>query len=324
MFFKQFRSKFSQFEKPYLESEYTQMHLEWPTPDWPSWSPPDWPPIGPWSPALPGSKGPFPGVGGKMACVLHCWHCADCEEWVECVILAWGGTKSAGSLTVMGNVIEQEFVDEITVDIRFKLDSSLSNPHAQVRFIDEYGGVCFENVEMDCVGCDPLAVIGYTTLGMQVNEQQTLQALVDGNLDDDLTYTWAITSGGGSISGSPSNQVTYTAPSTNPNCADNATISLSCDGKSIDSITIAINEAGSTYPAYEDRRTCAENILSKWWVTAVRKYKCNDVAGEGWHVDESCERDYEWQCIADCNPSTIVDLRTEAMLAAGCCPEKLL
>ena len=99
----------------------------------------------------------------------------------------------------------------------------------------------------DCFPCGPGCTcdgisIGYTTLGMGVDEEQTLT--VEGAIGD-CTYQWAIVSGGGELSGAEGFAVIYTAPATNPNCVNNATITLSVNDEVCDSITIAIN--ASTY-----------------------------------------------------------------------------
>lgn len=171
--------------------------------------------------------------------------------------------------------------------------------------------------------CDPNAVIGYTTLGMQVNEEQTLQALVDGVLDDDTTYTWAVASGGGSLTGSPNNQVTYTAASSNDaSCSLNSTITLSCNDVIIDSITVAINAYAGTAWAYKIWQGCVPHGIEGRYYKLMDGYSCDGVHQFG--PNYSCGGTDEANCIAVCPPVGIEDVRTQVMKDGGCCPEALL
>ena len=104
---------------------------------------------------------------------------------------------------------------------------------------------CFPCVS-DC-DCTDIS-IGYTTQGMQVNEEQTLT--VEGGVDG-CVYAWAITSGGGELSAGTGTSVIYTAPASNPNCDENATISLSVEGNICDTLQIAISAYSSAAYAYE-------------------------------------------------------------------------
>ena len=182
-----------------------------------------------------------------------------------------------------------------------------------------------------CEKCDPAAVIGYTTLQMEVDEEQTLEALVDGELDENMGYKWAIFSGGGSLSSEEGNSVTYTAPSSNANCDENPTITLSCDDEVIDSITIALNEWIGNEVAYIDHEPCI--ICSEQtgdcvgcyhldWASLRLFYTCNST-----FIKDFCcwwEDADEAYCILECNPGFINDRRTQAMKDGGCCPEALI
>jgi hypothetical protein len=92
--------------------------------------------------------------------------------------------------------------------------------------------------------CTPPATIGYTTQQMQGGESQSL-SVVGGGIG---VYTWEVTAGGGHMDGS-----TYVAPSTNPNCADNPTITLYCNGSLVqDTLDIAVNIFRVSTSAYID------------------------------------------------------------------------
>ena len=122
--------------------------------------------------------------------------------------------------------------------------------------------------------------IGYTTLGMQVNEVQTLTAtppLADGSL-----LTWAITAGGGSLSSAHGNSVDYTAPAANAFCLDNPTITLSCGGEVIDTISLAVNAWTGAQYAYRQKEcqvegSCSEGVTFQCALVVGFNYKCTGV-----------------------------------------------
>jgi len=105
--------------------------------------------------------------------------------------------------------------------------------------------------------CDQAITIGYTTLGMQKNETQTLTASVA--LD---SLTWAISAGGGSLNQSTGASVIYTAPATNASCANNPTITLSCNGVAKDHIHIAVNAYTASDEAYITKKCYAEGYCT--------------------------------------------------------------
>ena len=88
--------------------------------------------------------------------------------------------------------------------------------------------------------------IGYTTLQMQVSGTQTLIVV---NPTSGETYYWAASSGSIDATGL---SVTYTAPSSNANCTNNPTITLTCGGSTIGTLTIAVraNSFDSNKAAY--------------------------------------------------------------------------
>jgi len=92
-----------------------------------------------------------------------------------------------------------------------------------------------------CCPCDTeTPVISYTTQSMQIDETQELSVGSYGVIGPDC-FTWAITSGGGTISDESGYTTTYTAPSTNAECAYNPTISLRCNNVEVKTLEIAIN-----------------------------------------------------------------------------------
>lgn len=210
------------------------------------------------------------------------------------------------------------------------------------------GDVCFAQASAknpsdcpheDCI----LAHIGYTTTGMAVNETQQL-TVVDGN--PSTTFSWTVLSGGGSIGAGG----LYTAPSSNANCNLNPVIGLVCGGKTIDTLTIAINAVSGTagYIPY-----CSTQAAAGLCSGEIKKYDfyCN---GNVSPIDVGCGSIFimPWlpevpHCTADmwkslCDqsaatcggncpvgcipygPTVYKDTRSSEQLAAGCCPPQLL
>ena len=201
--------------------------------------------------------------------------------------------------------------------------------------------------------CDCLDTIQYTSLQMSVGQQQTLSA---SGAQSDECYSWAITSGGGSLSAATGKSVVYTAPSTNANCANNPTITLTCGGSVVDTVEFAVNQVPNNYAAYEFNGECEQGCrqvgVGYWceyyYQYLKTKYTCNGSIYSGptvtvigtssvgcqyanypacTNLKANCEN--TTYCIAAggcCNTYThgFVDLRTSAQKAAGCCPAGLL
>ena len=199
-------------------------------------------------------------------------------------------------------------------------------------------------------------VIAYTTLQMQVSTTQTLT--VTGAVEGE-TYSWSTTSG--SVSPSEGTSVTFTAPATNPNCANNATVSITCGGNVVDTIQIAVN-AVTTDNAYftytlEDYEGCSvpPHVLNGsccelWWTPPgatpvitncqyTRKiYKCDgsysSTTPKVWTTTQASfyktcddcknQKSFSGLSINDLIALGVKDNRTSGMKAAGCCPAALL
>ncbi len=195
--------------------------------------------------------------------------------------------------------------------------------------------------------------IGYTTLAMHINEVQELTA--SGGCGP---WAWSL-SGGGSIeiSGICSFVCTYTAPATNPNCADHPVITLTdCCGNT-DSITLNVtaNPDGNAYGLCTRVTTgchCYLNCdppdetLCRIWeadtvVTDHIVWDCygNEIHHDGettynqWCYTNLCDVGRPCYCPeGDCDnrigsacchfqpDNTMVDLRSDAMKLDGCCP----
>ena len=186
-----------------------------------------------------------------------------------------------------------------------------------------------------------------TTPQMAAGASQTLY--ITGGSEGD-TYYWATTSG--SLSSPTGTSVTYTAPATNPNCVNNPTITVTCGGATIGTLTIAVNaytantnayatlfpySCGDCYPngdykciqctmianiyrcdggqpAYTS--TCVNSIQGPTTLCGARYGPC-----------PTCEACYAYGddfICGEINHGNPTDLRTLVMKEAGCCPAALL
>jgi len=198
--------------------------------------------------------------------------------------------------------------------------------------------------------CTCVDTILYTTLQMSVGGTQTLQASGAGSDD---CYTWSTDFG--SLSASTGKSVVFTAPSSNANCSSNPTITLTCGGSVVDTITIAVNAHSGTEIAYEEyiNKSCAQRTYwTDCYVTRMR-YFCNGTLDTNpyWSncvIGAQSQEKHpppQYPTPTDCptcyNHATGLacgsrgrtinellalpnDVRTEWLKAAGCCPAQLL
>ena len=129
-----------------------------------------------------------------------------------------------------------------------------------------------------CCDSSPATLeIGYTTLAMSCSGVQTLTA--GGGCSP---YTWALTAGGGTLVDNEDGTATYTAPATNAECANNATITLTdCCGSS-DHIHIAVN---CYAPATDAMRMCTLKVCDHDCVeTTPGHCYVNGIIGAWWYL----------------------------------------
>ena len=194
-------------------------------------------------------------------------------------------------------------------------------------------------ITIDINICPTTAEISYTSQQMAVNEQQTLLATTSAPGCGIPVYDWAIVSGGGSLSLAQGASTVYTAPATNPECANNPTIELSCNGVVLDSLKIAVNAVFTVDLA---ARWCCDG--NKWYspydhygVCFISK-RCTGVdyeaGADAYCQYMGCVADYLAEKCASLATNWCVDFglvhgqytdqRTPAMITAGCCPAVLL
>lgn len=145
----------------------------------------------------------------------------------------------------------EEVVGQLVTKVKSKIGVSASyilpddwatacqNQRVSIKASDRCGSPDLFSARPCCEvpGSDEMT-IGYITLLMGCNDEQTFD--VTGGCPP---YSWAVTSGGGSIVGSGPTAV-YTAPATNVNCLNNPTIEVTdCCGNSAE-IKLAVNCGG--------------------------------------------------------------------------------
>ena len=193
-----------------------------------------------------------------------------------------------------------------------------------------------------CASLCDCKTIGYSTRSMAADEKQTLSVVdpVEG-----CTYVWLITEGGGGLSSMYGTSVVYTAPSENANCSNNPTIVLEIEGSGemCDTLNIAINTFSGGDDAYIDNDAgcyaavpeggslCGTYTCSMpyCWQCCANKIACDgsfnsqvySTACWDQNPDPGCGTNW---CGTHCSDTSRQDIRTEAMIAQGCCPSGLL
>ena len=140
---------------------------------------------------------------------------------------------------------------------------------------DDMGKVCaFKDITIEG-GCKGKIYALITT--MAAGASQTLSVTGGSEYDD---YYWAATTG--SLSANEGTSVVFTAPATNPNCANNPTITLTCGGVQVDSVSIAINAVPDT-----------GGVGVMWeYLSQGSCWK----SGDAWHIWNICANVYTLSC----------------------------
>jgi hypothetical protein len=273
---KEVRGRFSDFEKPYVDDNYPFMQLPtWRIP-WPDWvippfvnpNMPNVPPPSQWDPAP--EKMPQPILGCHWVEDLP-YELSPGENY-NLAVWANAFSPSAGGSFFGEPIVEVRPDGEASVSMSpipgfflgghaFIHPNAPHNEHITIAAITASGQSC--QAAGVVVACLDTATIGYTTTQMDVDEEQTL-TIEDG----EGTYVWEITAGSGTLSDTSGTPITYTAPSSNAECDENATITLSCGGEVIDTLQIAINEYTGDEEAY--RQGFGSYI--------VNQYQCRNIA----------------------------------------------
>lgn len=199
-------------------------------------------------------------VGNYPYASLHSGSLYGLDHWYEtCCVTAFLNThdRVMGHSEVASNVLTLQQVLKVGDDVIFSGESSM---HYEMIYSgqDSYHGTINGTVvPPDFVPPVCAGSISFTTQQMSVNQTQNLSwndntvypaARPCEDPMDAFEFSWSL-SGGGSLSSTTEQNTVYTSPATNPNCDQNATISLLCNGVVVDTLEIAIN-SGSTSLAY--------------------------------------------------------------------------
>lgn len=179
----------------------------------------------------------------------------------------------------------------------------------------------------------------YTTNQMQVGEQQALTVRgLNASLCHGTDITWEL-SGGGSLSSNVGFSTIYTAPASNPDCLNNATITARCGDYSA-TIQIAITAISNQDAAIECHTEGPYSIYTS--LVCAKKFRCDGSLGQ--ITGSNCCYTDEWfpsldgsvcclnlTCATcfdllayDAQKEGITDIRTQPLKDAGCCPAILL
>jgi len=225
--------------------------------------------------------------------------------------------------------------------VRVNLDVSMRAKNGLTGVSRVWVDECAEREFVDCSGGE----IGYTTDTMEAGASQTLS--VANNTAAFSHYSFVIASGGGSLGeyNPATGEIEYTAPATNAECANNPTISLSCNGTVVDTLNLGIIQNG--YPG-----TLAYRKLTGYYREC---YSENPVGILGWSAENPCfcYHTYalywcggtaysagdcgagfypNWTSQAVCDDcdvygttvGAVYDHRSAAMKTGGCCPPAAL
>ena len=211
----------------------------------------------------------------------------------------------------------------------------------------------------DCSG-DPCksALISPTTLTMTAGTTQTLTV---SSPESGTKYKWSTTTG--TVSPVQGQSITFTAPETNVNCANNATVTLTAtkDGVTVacDTLAVSVNVVTTNTVAYKyitvpskgdhcvwseywpcDTETWAGEGCGYYYTTSCSFYNCDGTVNTCYYLGatrdntcsaSSCSKDTPTgtmcttSCTAICGGDVgFTDMRTAAQKAAGCCPGVLI
>ena len=321
----------SQFKKPYLHDEHPQSERTLsppgvgPRPPYPPPSPPGWD-------CSPSGN----AVGGGTP--------DHCSPEVECGVWDFTCCHKITNFSALGGVIQsvvKGYNDTCRVtacwneeDGKLSVIGTIGDTGQIITGTLDKGACLGEGHDPDCTNCatceNSYPAIGYTSLQMNVNGTQALTASGGGG----GPYVWRIVSGGGSLSGSVGFSVIYTAPASNANCVNNPTIEVMDVCNRTNTISFAVSGTAdgpaTVHFFYVDTAHWAE------WCSCTSACEsgcscCGPAPLADCEAAGYCGAPPVTGCGPcndpggghDCTPR-FQDIRTSALLAAGCCPANLL
>lgn len=354
---KQLLTKLSEFEKPYIDISYPEMHLQISIPDWPTWEDPWIPgPIGPPLPPTPppdippGPPGPWPiepppddPTEHRLEGCLLLDLPLEMEPDETADFFFTGGRLIIDGRTVQHECallwtdgpgrVEGNFVcgpygrATLIIDTDAQ-DGDIVNVYA----LGDFGSECATStrVSAECL-CEEV-FINYTTLQMTVGGTQDLSS------SNGLRYDWVVTIGDSTTITEDASEITVTAPSSNINCQENIIVTMQCgtdsEAEVCDTITIAVNDwddmCDSAYTiCCQD--SCCPNFVCYAHYNCAGGWIINADCGTGTACADPCPGQAGHWVIQDfadhCNCGTVgcvAETRSAAMKSGGCCPESLV
>ena len=365
----QWKQKHSEFKKPYLADSYQDMDYIWEQrapfslPDYPIPGVPASPhfPV----PRIPKPPAPPPGVPSPGDDPPPGWIFIDrkcCGHGLRLSGASSVAPEGVVTITVSGGNPSCEYrvkADIGSFDTWYGMDfvgggsasfdwKAPNSPGKTAKItIEPYYSnwsleACLE-LSIAIAGCQS-SHIDYTTQQMAANETQNLTV---GDPTAGATYTWAVTSGGGSVSPLTGTSTTYTAPATNAECANNPTITLKSGDEVCDTLQIAVNAttptdaAGNTVEDICDQNIPKNTLWPQCRTTVYTGSDYNYYFGRCCQTIFNCDGSLrlpgwltgavsdtlspEW-CVkwSSCSNPGLYDTRTAAQKTAGCCPAQLL
>lgn len=232
--------------KPYQDGgDYASMENDFPF--FPPGPPGPWPPLPPIPPQPPSPPNPpvTPDVyNDEFRCEEQGCYCPGqkkcfsllCTQQVIAVatIGGPGASREGGTVCITAPAGQS---GDIALEVTMRITRTLKNGTVYTNTVKQTYTIekCEQNKCCECGG----ESIGYTTQSMTTNQTQTLTVV---GAKTGCTYTWSTTSG--SVNPATGTSTTFTAPSSNANCTNNATITLSCQGSSVASLAIAVTAGG--------------------------------------------------------------------------------
>lgn len=178
-YIKQIIDKESEFEKPYLDWGYQEMHLNLPVPDWPGIRVPKvrtrhprrpeiW-----YDPSAPNGPEEEPEVGygsSCVGCIINCNHPPTCNDegtTVECHAAQFCTQDSSGDgkdtswflEIIKGDIVEEREGSWHFPSVEYEIDTTEPQFVAVVHFFDGLGYECTEEIDIQCCNCLTAAAV---------------------------------------------------------------------------------------------------------------------------------------------------------------------
>lgn len=190
--------------------------------------------------------------------------------------------------------------------------------------------------DLGCFDCpaieEPPCAPGFTSEGMSVGESQDLACVAIDPCCSCPDCTMTLVSGGGELVNNEDGTWTYNAPDENPDCENNPSFELCCDGYDCVTLDIAVNadldnvngafrqwfpiDCWISWPGY-----VWQSINMKQWSCSGQLIYEGEQTYWGTDCGDAISRVSE---IMGGGSGVFIDIRSADQLAAGCCPPELL